>query len=734
MNASVYDSTAAYPRDLIGYGRNPPHAQWPGQARVAVQFVLNYEEGSENSVLHGDAGSEQFLSEMFNPASYPDRHISMEGIYEYGSRAGVWRLVREFEQRKLPLTVFGVATALQKHPDVLAAFQELGYDIACHGLKWIHYQNIDEATERAHMAEAMAIMQKLSGERPLGWYTGRDSPRTRRLVADFGGFEYDSDYYGDDLPFWIKVEKTEKPEEIIGGSLYATRPDFYNRSTFTFTTKYNNERKPYGLLHYRANDEDLLNVLYKPTTVSTIREELNKLGRNDEIDFNKRWADFLDFNGLAVRGQYGVFPKNEPEDKYQFPLPDNEDFIALINDFIKWHNQTQGTQERTITSITSLNQILISQAVQEPMLAVYFIEQAIHNAFVPLTELPVIYDYIKGNSYVPVNKKQIIKDKNGNALNPTDADFDIAPMMKVISESENRVQFTDFNLDGNSQNIYFYAVREMDIKMNFGEFSDLLGPVKLVASTPPKTPEIKRIMPILENQILGIKPAVQIELNAYQPEYKIRKINIYRASTMLEAQSIRTMKLAKEIVVNEDTLSAEFENVWTVYDDFGNLEEVPFGDGLFYRITVSKQIEYADPESTTENPIINVDFAPSLPSKITATVIVDNVSPESPVLEATGTSSGINGEVLKPVVFNWEKTVYNGKYHLYKMNNQGNWEKIHEISTNLQNVVLPLQQTKLKTDELIIKNENSERIYHHFKVISENSSGMLSSDEKILTL
>ena len=167
MKQPVYDATAAYPRDLKGYGRNPPHAQWPSQARVAVQFVLNYEEGGENSVLHGDAGSEQFLSEMFNPAAYPDRHISMEGIYEYGSRAGVWRLLREFEKRKLPLTVFGVATALQKCPEVLAAFQELGYDIACHGLKWIHYQNIDEATERAHMAEAMAIMQKLSGERPL---------------------------------------------------------------------------------------------------------------------------------------------------------------------------------------------------------------------------------------------------------------------------------------------------------------------------------------------------------------------------------------------------------------------------------------------------------------------------------------------------------------------------------------------------------------------------------------
>ena len=205
---TLYDATAPYPRDLIGYGRHTPHARWPGGARVAVQFVLNYEEGGENSVLHGDTGSEQFLSEMFNPPAFADRHISMEGIYEYGSRAGVWRILREFERRGLPLTVFGVASALQKHTDVTAAFQELGFDIACHGLKWIHYQNIDEATERAHMAEAMAIIQNLTGERALGWYTGRDSPNPRRLVADFGGFEYDSDYYGDDLPFWMKVQKT----------------------------------------------------------------------------------------------------------------------------------------------------------------------------------------------------------------------------------------------------------------------------------------------------------------------------------------------------------------------------------------------------------------------------------------------------------------------------------------------------------------------------------------------
>jgi len=205
----TYDTTASYPRDLVGYGRNPPHAQWPGQARVAVQFVLNYEEGGENSVLHGDAGSEQFLSEMFNPPAFADRHLTMEGIYEYGSRAGVWRILREFERRGLPLTVFGVAMALQRHTEVTAAFRELGHEIACHGWRWINYQAIDEATEREHLRLGMEAIQKLTGERPLGWYTGRDSPNTRRLVADFGGFEYDSDYYGDDLPFWMKVKKTD---------------------------------------------------------------------------------------------------------------------------------------------------------------------------------------------------------------------------------------------------------------------------------------------------------------------------------------------------------------------------------------------------------------------------------------------------------------------------------------------------------------------------------------------
>ena len=209
MKQALYDTTAAYPRDLAGYGRKPPHARWPGDARIAVQFVLNYEEGGENCVLHGDPASEQFLSEMFNPPAIPARHLSMEGIYEYGARAGVWRVLREFEKRGLPLTVFGIGMALERNPDVAHAFVELGHEIACHGWRWIHYQDVDEATEREHMRIAMETITRVTGQRPLGWYTGRDSPNTRRLVADFGGFEYDSDYYGDDLPLWMRVKKSD---------------------------------------------------------------------------------------------------------------------------------------------------------------------------------------------------------------------------------------------------------------------------------------------------------------------------------------------------------------------------------------------------------------------------------------------------------------------------------------------------------------------------------------------
>ncbi len=200
---------SSYPRDLIGYGAHPPHPQWPGQARIAVQFVLNYEEGGENSVLHGDAGSEQFLSEIIGAVAYDSRHLSMESIYEYGSRAGVWRILNEFKRRDLPMTIFGIGMALERHPELTRAFVEYGHEIASHGWRWIHYQNMDEQTEREHMQLATERITQLIGSPPLGWYTGRDSPNTRRLLLEQGGYLYDSDYYGDDLPFWTNVTTTD---------------------------------------------------------------------------------------------------------------------------------------------------------------------------------------------------------------------------------------------------------------------------------------------------------------------------------------------------------------------------------------------------------------------------------------------------------------------------------------------------------------------------------------------
>ena len=195
--------TEAYPRDMVGYGRETPDPEWPGGARLAVQVVINYEEGGENCILHGDKASEAFLSEIVGAAPLEGaRNMNMESIYEYGSRAGFWRLHRLFTARGLPVTVYGVAMALERNPEAVAAMNEADWEIASHGYRWIDYQHFDEAEERAHMQKAIEIQTRVAGRRPLGWYTGRVSPNTRRLVVEEGGFLYDADSYADDLPYW----------------------------------------------------------------------------------------------------------------------------------------------------------------------------------------------------------------------------------------------------------------------------------------------------------------------------------------------------------------------------------------------------------------------------------------------------------------------------------------------------------------------------------------------------
>jgi putative urate catabolism protein len=314
-----------YPRDLAGYGEQPPHPRWPNGARIAVQFVLNYEEGAENSVLHGDAASETFLSEIVGAQAYPARHMSMESLYEYGSRAGVWRILRLFRDREVPLTIFGVAMALLRHPRVVEAFLRDGHEIACHGWRWVSYQQADIATEREHLARAVEAIRALTGRAPEGWYTGRDSPNTRRLVVEHGGFVYDADSYADDLPYWAEVEveidgaRMRVPHLVVPYALdtndmrFATPQGFNSGEQFfaclrdAFDTLYA-EGDPAG-----ANAPKMLSIglhcrlAGRPARLASLARFLDHVQAHDHvwcarrIDIARHWIATHPFTASAVR-------------------------------------------------------------------------------------------------------------------------------------------------------------------------------------------------------------------------------------------------------------------------------------------------------------------------------------------------------------------------------------------------------------------------------------------------
>ena len=239
-----------YPRDLHGYGANPPDPQWPNKARIAVQFVINYEEGAENCVLHGDPASEAFLSEIIGAQPLEGaRHMNMESIYEYGSRAGFWRLHRLFVEHEMPVTVFGVAMALERHPEVVAAMLEANWEIASHGYRWIDYQALGASLEREHLHKAIEIHTRVTGERPQGWYLGRCSESSHRIVAEEGGFAYNADSYADDLPYWDT--QFEQPQLMVPYTLDA------NDMRFATAQGFNTGEQFYGYL------KDSFDTLYE---------------------------------------------------------------------------------------------------------------------------------------------------------------------------------------------------------------------------------------------------------------------------------------------------------------------------------------------------------------------------------------------------------------------------------------------------------------------------------------
>ena len=283
-----------YPRNMLGYASSPPDVKWPNNSRIAVQFVLNYEEGGENSVLHGDKTSEIFLSEIIDAKAIKGRHINMESLYEYGSRAGFWRIHKLFKKYDLPLTIFGVGMALERNLEICKEMKNSNYEIASHGWRWIDYQNVSKAVEKKHMQKAIMSINKIFGHRPVGWYTGRCSPNTLDLVIEDGGFLYCSDTYSDDLPYWEK--RGNKKQLMIPYTLDNNDMRFLTSQGFNSGDQFFNYLKDsFDALYEEGNDNPKMmsvglhcRIIGKPGRIQSLKKFLDYITNMEKVWICKR--------------------------------------------------------------------------------------------------------------------------------------------------------------------------------------------------------------------------------------------------------------------------------------------------------------------------------------------------------------------------------------------------------------------------------------------------------------
>ncbi|MDL2309365.1 hypothetical protein LJC53_07270, partial [Bacteroidales bacterium OttesenSCG-928-C03] len=484
--------------------------------------------------------------------------------------------------------------------------------------------------------------------------------------------------------------------ETIQGPAYATRPDSFGRSTYSFKTRFAQNHEPYGVVFYRTNDELLLNALYKKETVKQIKEELEALGGYEEATLANRWANFLTTFSSANRNVYALYPSSNG---FRFPFPDSLLLLDTINQFIDEYNKQyrRPKGESDIAGLSNLSTInSYSQTVFTGLSVTFgdFVRQAIYNCFVPLTEMPVVCKHIRPNNE-PRPDKQNIKDKDGFMLNPADPNFDIAPMVKVAQTEPLELLFTDFTLDGTSNNIYFYTAIEIDPKMNTGAPGPISSPIKMVNTNPLEAPEVRRLIPVLPSPETEEDPFIRFEVSAYPANQQVVKYSIFRTNNASDAQSVRTMKFVKDISLddaaflqlNEELNGSEVENrldnTWIFLDDFSDLDSIPYGEPLYYRITASRKVEYnsstltgsgSQYQETGESVV--AAYAPSKPSKIIGTMVVETSSPEAPELRyqaqepqqpANPTVNNFNYDV-ENVVLKWDNVLVRGKYHVYKMN------------------------------------------------------------------
>jgi hypothetical protein len=489
-----------------------------------------------------------------------------------------------------------------------------------------------------------------------------------------------------------------EPAQPRGGD-YATRPDFYYKSSYTFRIDFVPGHKPFAAAMYRSNDEAILRTLYKDDTYDAVRQQLDLLGEDDPYGAD-RWRNLLGFDYVYdVSGAghpyfdpthsntNGTFRKFPPENGYEFPNPDKGGAL--------------------------------NGSAPGGMLAA--LREAIWGAFTALTELPLIYDFIKGPSYMPVPKPQNLRDAQGTLLPPTDPAFDMAPMAKKTGNGF-EIQFTDFTLDGTGNNIFFYLGREIGNRGRLGDPGPIAGPVQLINTRPPDAPAVKK-MYVQEPMLLAnVGPAVNFEVNAYPAVQRVRRMLIYRATGATDTLSVRTMQLVKTIDLDATGQAGKLS--LSLSDDFES-GFVPYGDPLFYRLVALRKVK---------KPGGGTDWAPSQPSKVLLTTMIDTINPEAP--EITFTSDGLSGSpaTLTGVILSWPTTVYNGTYYLDKMSSAGNWLTIYRLKTK-QSVTVNLAATDLGTN--VLPKENVDEglpMYNRFRVRVENSSGLFSLNDKVLTL
>ncbi|MCL2329339.1 MAG: hypothetical protein FWC39_12610 [Bacteroidetes bacterium] len=510
------------------------------------------------------------------------------------------------------------------------------------------------------------------------YLSARTLDKVHKTVA---GIPYSSKMCTPKRMFALELQEPLAPQKPAGGR-YATRPDFYNKSTYTCRVTCNSAN-PYALVFLRASERMLLEAVYEPATISKIEADLAALG--DDEYFTSRWENFVDFETLLA--QNIVYTKYNG---YQFPKPDKRK--------------------------DSFGGDLFNKP-EAPEVVIKKLKEAIYSSFLPLTEQPLIYEYIKSAaSYVPSHKKQTIRDMRGDLLEPTDPEFDQSPMAKIVDVRNKIVQFTDFTLDGASKNFYFYCAMELCNRMQFSDKSPIFGPIQMVNTAAPGAPKILNITSVLQDPDLEVAPEVVIELCPYPQNQEVTRFQLYRTTKASHAMSPRSMQKVKEI-----TVEPESETI-TISDDFSfDNGKIPYGDALYYKVIALRKIRYANNAGEEI-----IDYVPSLASKTVLTLVIDTESPVAPELtfspKEPTEGKRSNCKLL------WDNVIHNATYHIYKMNDAGNWNLLHSLTTSDEHIEYMLEE------DLYTIDDDETPIYHRFKVEVENSSGLWSTNDNTIII